>query len=232
MTVPPTSLPSYRIGIPAYHTVEVDTMVSLSRLTMAHKAPMDVMTACMVDMSREEISERFLKSKKEDYLLFIDTDMTFIPQDVEKLLWDMEQDKKIGCIGGICVNRDGSHKPVVKWIKDDKYISGKELYDRVVKYMKYKEVRGVDFMGTGFMVIRRKVLEDIPRPWFMAGYDERRNFLGEDVYFIRKVRQAGWKTCIDFGVQVGHIGKIVFYPDILLKHQPEVLKDEKEVVNA
>jgi GT2 family glycosyltransferase len=229
MAAPPASfiIPSYRIGLPAYHSVEVDTCIAFYQLAMHYKAPMDVITACMVDMAREDIAKRFMEVNREKYLVFIDADMTFKPQDVVKLLWEMEEDPKIGVLGAICVNRDGSGKPVVKWIEGDKYVSGAEIFRRTVKYMKLKEVRGVDFMGTGFMVIRREVFEDVERPWFMAGYDEKKNFLGEDIYFLRKVKQTGkWKTCVDFGTQVGHVGKIAFYPDMLLDHEA------KEAVSA
>jgi len=185
-------------------------------------------------MARETLAKQFLDNddNPEKYLVFIDSDMVFEPGDVEKLLWDMEQDKKIGAISAMCVFRDGSYRPVAKWIEDDAYVDGKEIHRRVAKYMEYKEVRGVDFQGTGFMVVRREALASMDRPWFPSGYDSDCNYKGEDVNFIWAMKKKGWKTCIDFGVQVGHIGKQIYTPDVLLENHPEFEREKVECLNS
>lgn len=63
----------------------------------------------------------------------------------------------------------------------------------------------VDSCGFGFVVIKRKVFEQIPYPWFRLlpavdglGDDS------EDVSFCRKVRDAGMSIMADGDVIVGH----------------------------
>lgn len=63
----------------------------------------------------------------------------------------------------------------------------------------------VSFVGTGMMLIKREVFEKLSKPYFF--YDVKEN-VGEDVYFCRQAREAGYKIFIDHDLSkdVKHVG--------------------------
>jgi hypothetical protein len=55
--------------------------------------------------------------------------------------------------------------------------------------------------GLGCVLIKREVLEAVPKPWF----DLKENYYGSDMYFWTKVRDAGFNVWINPAVQCGQI---------------------------
>ncbi len=64
--------------------------------------------------------------------------------------------------------------------------------------------------GDAGLLIRRKVLEAIPAPW----YDHRISgaVAAEDQAFVQRIKDAGFDVHIDLDVRIGHIGHSVFEP--------------------
>jgi hypothetical protein len=209
--------PTLRIGLVVHQFVYPDTTGSL--FACGGLGVLDLVASTFVDVGRSGVAQRFMEHEHEKYLLFVDGDMVFKREDVLRLTDDMERHPDIGCLSAICTFRDGSYKPVAHWIEDGAYVSGDELMQRTVKYMGKGTVADVSLQGTGFMMIRKEAIEGMEPPIFKSGYDENGNFWGEDIKFVEGVREAGWRTCIDFGVQVGHIGACVYYPDVITQIQ-------------
>ena len=73
----------------------------------------------------------------------------------------------------------------------------------------------VDGAGLGFMCIKSGVFETIERPWFehisvtkpISDTEFIVEMLSEDISFIRKVKNAGFKVYADPAVKVGHVKK-------------------------
>ena len=62
--------------------------------------------------------------------------------------------------------------------------------------------------GTAGMLIRRHVLDAIPRPVFTT----EGGVTNEDLTFCRKVRDAGYKIWVDVDATLGHISNMVVWP--------------------
>ena len=60
-------------------------------------------------------------------------------------------------------------------------------------------------VATGFMLIKTEVFKKLEHPWFMFETD-----IGEDLYFCRKARQAGYDIWCDLSIKIGHIGETIF----------------------
>jgi hypothetical protein len=74
----------------------------------------------------------------------------------------------------------------------------------------YSEVERV---GTGIMMIQRKVLEALPRPAFTPYWsDEANDYVYEDWVFVEHIRKAGFPIVVDNKVSmfVGHVGDKVY----------------------
>jgi GT2 family glycosyltransferase len=188
--------------------------------------PLDLVANSFVDIAREELAQRFVYETDEPYLLFVDSDHSFERKDAEMLLTAMESRPKLGICSGLTVFRDGSYKPVVQWFQPTAH-----LYRRARKYMQEKCIKEVDYVGTGFTMIRREVFlgtgphPPLDQPFFRVYHDNKKNFWGEDVHFVRSVKAAGWKVAVHFGTNVGHIGSVDYKPrDLLELPEPEELE--------
>ena len=173
---------------------------------------------------RNQLVEHFLTSEA-DYLLFVDADMVFEPEHMDTLVKAMVETQDAGLIGGYYVSRDQAMRPLLGWMNDDETaeLPSIETIPRLL------EARGkmveCDLVATGFMIIRREVLETLKDPWFIVkseeGEDGEMLHWSSDNVFVQKVRRAGYKTYGHFGVELGHIGNYVFHPQLVW---PEIVK--------
>lgn len=139
-----------------------------------------------------------------DYIMWIDSDQTFEPNQFFKLL----SNKKDIC-GGLYLMDGGREFPVVKeW--DTQYFE-KEGTFKFLTPMDFPPDRSlmeVVYTGFGFLLVKYGVFESIEYPWFepqMVTIGENiSDFASEDVSFCLKARKAGFKIHVDPTVIVGH----------------------------
>lgn len=137
-----------------------------------------------IENNRNMIVQRFLKSDA-DYLIQIDND-NVPPENPLKLISLMKEQ-----------NIDILSCPV--WIYQHKLILNIYKLDKTdgmlvpVDPEKEKGLIEIDATGTGILLTSRKVLEVIKKP-FERKYDENGiEELGQDLYFSRKAKNAGFK---------------------------------------
>ena len=201
-----------RVGIVAYDSIRPQTVGSI--FPLSRYASLDIVAGCYVDKGRNIIAER----TKEPYLLFVDSDMVFQQEDLFKLKDALDEDPTIGAIGGIYIQRTGTYKPICHWVdgegEDRVWVSGREVFERTIRYMDEGSIQDVDSFGTGFLLIRTEAMKSIGHPIFETKFDEKtKQFWGEDVLFCKRLKEAGWRSCIHFGVKILHIGTYPFSPD-------------------
>jgi hypothetical protein len=129
-----------------------------------------------------------------DYILWIDADQTFPPNALIRLLASQK------AIIGANIRRRNPDE-VVPTAFD---LIGKPLQP------KREGVEEVLQLGLGLCLVHTSVLKAIEPPYFAE--EVQRNgmdVLGEDVYFFRKARAAGFAAFIDHGLslEVGHIAE-------------------------
>lgn len=133
------------------------------------------------------------------HILFIDTDMTFPPNSLHRLL---AHDLPI--VGANYKKRQ----------KEVAYTASKiEDGDKIVPCTPGKGLEEVLGLGLGLTLIKMDVFDKIPQPWFQFLWiPQRESFAGEDVYFCRKCYDEGIPTFVDHDLskEVGHIGKISY----------------------
>lgn len=138
-----------------------------------------------------------------DFLVWIDSDIIFKPQQIMKLIY---HNKHI--ISGLYLMEDRKHYATVKtW--DEKHFlkhgSFQFLKPQDIRYN--KDIMEVCYTGMGFMVVKYGVFEDMNYPWFEPIFKEIgncRDFTMEDVSFCLKASKLGYKILIDPTVIVGH----------------------------
>lgn len=71
-------------------------------------------------------------------------------------------------------------------------------------------IQEIDRAGTGCLLIKRHVLETLPRPHFQFLYNEVGiSAVGEDINFCRKAQEAGFKIYAHFGIVCQHAKEIL-----------------------
>jgi GT2 family glycosyltransferase len=155
--------------------------------------------------SRNEMARHFLASDRQ-WLLTIDTDMVFTPQDAERLLDSADPDEA-PVVGGLC---RGSGKPMlVAGIRQDTpdgimYRCCADVDELIATLGSKNGLVEVDMTGTGFLLVHRSVFERIGGRWFDyldAGF----MMSSEDVSFCQRVQAAGIPIYVNTNVPVGHL---------------------------
>lgn len=129
------------------------------------------------------------------YLFFVDDDMTFEEDYLDKLL---AHDKDI--VGGVYSSRMEDSPRLV-------YRSMDDVVD--LRTTELTELTKVIAKGTALMLIKTKVFS-MPRPWFHFSYNELGMCSeGEDWFFCKKAGEYGFETWVDPTLKNGHLGDII-----------------------
>jgi len=155
---------------------------------------------CYVHQGRNNIASKCFS----DYLLFVDSDMAFPVDGLNKLI---EADKDI--IGGLYYSRKAPNLPHVF-----NYDEAGKL--NIFEDCPQDEIFECDAIATGFMLIKKSVLDAFDEHLKKEPSDLPFNFkhvngveLGEDMAFCYRAKQLGFKIFCDPTIALGHVAKDV-----------------------
>lgn len=132
-----------------------------------------------------------------DWIMFVDSDMGFPKNTLERLLSHGED-----VVAANCSKRKRPVAPTARRVTDD----GDELVwpDPAVRGLEK-----VDTVGTGIMLIKAEVFTKIEWPWFNQPWREKtQRFMGEDSFFCWRCHEASASIYIDHDLSwsVEHLG--------------------------
>ena len=169
------------------------------------------------DFARNSI----VKELNKDWLFFMDSDQTFAPDALKRLLsWNVD------IVSGLVFQRGGLPEPMIykyEFEKDkghfyrsmaevigDYLLQHKELWPTAVNgAIVLPPAQGLlecDGVSAGCLLVHRRVFDAIEPPWFQWNEDAT---AGEDFYFCRKAQEAGFKIFADPSVVCGHISQYI-----------------------
>jgi GT2 family glycosyltransferase len=128
------------------------------------------------------------------HVLFLDTDMTFPPDTLKKLV---AHDKDIA--SGLYFERYPPYRPMLRKVFEDGY--------SLVNYPPAGLV-GCDALGSGCILIKTEVFKKIGKPYYeyrLASSGIKETFLSEDIVFCERAREAGFKIYCDTSIRCGHL---------------------------
>ncbi len=166
---------------------------------------------------RNMLVKEFLENSDADWLWMVDTDMTFPPDTVERLL-EFASPDEAPIVGGLCFGFDehGDIQPTLYGLVGD------EDDPQVIRYHEWPENTMWQVAATGgaCLLMHRTALEkirDIDRPncpgkhgfndaytWFQETEHDGRP-VGEDITFCWRAGLTGIPVYVNTGVQLGHI---------------------------
>lgn len=165
-----------------------------------------------VDRTRCEIATTAL-ADGFDELLWIDSDIVFDPDDVERL-----RGHALPIVGGLYAKK-GPQAFAAFFEPETKQLKLGSSADALLR---------VRYIGMGFLLTRRQVYDDIQRTFSLPTCDVRFGapavpyflpmvirdeahagghwYLGEDYAFCERATQAGYDVMVDPTIRLGHIG--------------------------
>ena len=151
------------------------------------------------DITRNKMAVELLKS---DYthLLMLDIDHAH-PVNIIQMLsrWVLTDADKYEVVGGLNFRRSAPYEPCCFFGNDNGVFAPAE-WDK-------GSLLKVDAIGTGSIMISRRVFEKLELPWFYNIYDDiwRDNWPGEDIGFSHKCKGNGIGMWVDTEVTSPHI---------------------------
>lgn len=237
-TLPKVSDPRVYLALPAYGRIDVPFVISLLGALQSLQCigQVEFMNGdSLVSRARNNLAHRFLGGTEQpdgkggkqttlyDWLLFIDTDLQFNPADVQTL-YEVAKKRGPNVYAGTYPIKTLKPKVVFNAMPDCKPDADGVL-----------EVRET---GTGFMLIHRKVFEQmiekfrdeiefysdqgdagaekvVKHDFFSVGVRRDpilgyKRFLSEDWYFCQRWREIGGKVFLHTRLQANHIGTFTY----------------------
>lgn len=160
--------------------------------------------------ARNDIVATFLEKTDCQWLLMIDSDVVFTPQDVENMFQAADPEER-PIVTGVYYG-GGPQSQIYPVIY--KFVKQEEPDDPfVVPIVEYPEnaVCKIDSAGAGFLLMHRDALQKIgdhfgkPYPWFAEGTVYNGAEFGEDFAFFIRARDRGYDLWCHTGVQLGHV---------------------------
>ena len=145
-----------------------------------------------------------------DYIMWIDSDIVFKPEQFFKLL---DHDRDI--VSGLYMMQDNINYATVEHMDEDFF--AEHAYYRFLQRKDLKKKKGklfqVDYTGMGWMLVKKGVFESFTYPWFYPrkkkypnGWEE---FVWDDVEFCHRARDNNYDIWVDPNIIVGHEKTVV-----------------------
>lgn len=189
------------IAVPSMDDVPARFAQSLSMLRKVGHCAIAFQIGSLVYMSRNELAKRAMDIGA-DYVLWLDSDMVFEPDLLEKLMEDMKDGVDI--VSGVYFRRTPPFTPV--------------MYDKLEVdendnpvFTEFKELPTEMFeaggIGFGCVLMRTDVITTVFATYLQM-FDPMKG-MGEDISFCYRARQCGYKVWVDPRVQCGHVTKTI-----------------------
>jgi len=172
-----------------------------------------------VPFAREQLAQATLNYKC-DYLFMVDDDMV-VPFDTFYRL--AANDKDI--CAALAFTRNPNHLPVAMITREGFDPASKRPYcfkDNIMAYPR-DTLFQCDAVGFGAVLIKRKVIETMPKPWFMSTSPT-----GEDILFCNEARKCGFEVWMDSRIKTGHLGDSIIITEEYADNWNKLTHEERE----
>lgn len=191
------------IAVPCMDSVPSQFAQSLAMLRKVEQTAVAFQIGSLIYNSRNNLSTMAIE-RGVDYILWLDSDMTFPPNTLIKLLEDRD---KGDIITGVYYRRVKPYHPVLF----DKL----EIKDDVCEWSDQLEIKDELFevggCGFGCVLTPTHVLVDVLSKYGNAFAPI--GGVGEDLSFCWRARECGYKIVCDPSIQCGHVGHYIIDQD-------------------
>jgi GT2 family glycosyltransferase len=189
------------IGIPTNRQIKPKTVLSIMNMvsqTQYKVFPIVASEGFTIAENRIYIMCQAIKNNCT-HLFFVDDDMTFPPDTLDKL---MEHKKEV--VGVNLYSRCLPLRSTIIFLPESYDFNGDKINEPTIPDHIF-EVEGVT---GGCLLINLSIIDKLEKPWFGFKVDDFGvTLLGEDIWFTRRARSAGFKVWCDPAIKVGHLGE-------------------------
>jgi len=198
---------SVALCVSVNHTLPGPFLKQFMNFFMANKDKYDlypfVEVHYVTEYARNQMINKIMKfDNPPDYLFFIDSDMVFARDTLDKLI---EADKDV--ITGLYFQKHKPHYPLILKIREFENQDSlkKRKYVWHTEY-KFGEIEEIDACGAGALLVKSSVFKKVNSPWFDFKIDDIGCPVGEDIFFCRKLQANGYKIYSHNNTFIDHIG--------------------------
>jgi hypothetical protein len=178
----------------------------------------NVIQSTAVQVGRQELSEAVLAQGDVTHILWLDTDHRFKADSFFRIFKHLKRSQEEKFIVGANYSTRKFPPRAVAFKHLRKPFAKPDDDENVLLFTlpTSSGLEEVDAVGFGFVLMPVEVLRDIgdDKQYFMFYHnpDNLRQWMGEDVYFCRLAKQAGWKIFVDHDLsqEIGHLGTFEF----------------------
>lgn len=209
------------IAVPSMDSVPAVFCQSLSMLKKVGDCAVAFQIGSLVYDSRNNLAKHALKMHA-DYVFWLDSDMMFEPDILERMMATM-QEKKLDILSGIYYRRKHPFHPVLfKKLRVDE-----QNFAEFENFNEYPmdDIFEVEGIGFGCVLMSSEVLFDVAakyKDWFSP-----LGRVGEDLSFCWRARQCGYKIFADPTIQLGHCGSQIVTKDFYDAYIKQMKEKEK-----
>jgi len=138
------------------------------------------------------------------HFILLDADMIY-PPDIIKDLFKILDLHGADLAGGLCYRGYEPYDPLIWNPENEHLLKPFEDYN-------FGDIVRAGATGAACLLIKRKVFETLPNPWFRIQAEEKTVNgkitvikRGEDTYFTRNATRAGFKLLINTSYDIGHL---------------------------
>ena len=212
--------PKVLIAIPMMHYVDAQFFRSILGLRKVGVMEIGIEVDSLVYEARNRLTITAL-DKEYDYMLFLDSDMVFQRDLLERLMADMKGGKEFVC--GLAFKRRLPTTPVI--LKSIEWMPGNKehgIQHHVEYFEDYPRDSLFEIGGCGFgcVLIKTSAILELAQYFGMSPFTPM-PYLGEDYSFCWRMKQIGKKMWCDSSVKLGHVGQHIYTEEDYLKQQAE-----------
>lgn len=183
------------IAVPCMDQVPVQFCQALTTLRKVGECQIAFNIGSLVYTSRNALAQSALKAES-DWILWLDSDMVFAPDLLERMLETAEKERT-EFVTGVYFRRVEPYTPVLfDTLENDHWTNVDEIPDKPF------EVAGCGF---GAVLISGQVLMDVVGKYGPEPFNPLER-MGEDLSFCWRARQCGHRIIADPSLALGHMG--------------------------
>lgn len=193
------------IAVPCMDQVPAQFAQSLAMLQKVGDCALAFNMGSLIYTSRNELAKMAIKMEA-DYVFWLDSDMTFEPDTLVRMMRTMEENS-LDILTGLYFRRVPPYSPV---LFDQLKIRG-----NACQFTEFKEIPTglfeVGACGFGCVLMKTDPFIDVQARHGNCFAPIANN--GEDVAFCWRARNCGYKIYCDPSIKLGHVGKIIITED-------------------
>jgi GT2 family glycosyltransferase len=189
------------IAVPCMDMVSARFAQSLATLKKVGQSTVSFLIGSLVYDSRNTLAA-YAVQMEADYILWLDSDMVFPPDTLERMMKVLDEHKEIDILSGLFFRRTTPFTPVLfsKLEREGDNVVFEE-FDHVPEGL--TEIAGCGF---GCVLMRTDCLLDIASRQGTGAWFTPMLHAGEDCSFCLRARECGYSIWVDPSIECGHMG--------------------------